>query len=98
MALSAMIVALAGCQTGQDPATTTGPEAAFDRCVSKMAITNVSAKQEIAAFMGVSMERMPALFCRRLVNAAVSGRITFSDINSLQLNQSTDIWKVIKGR
>lgn len=74
------------------------PKAALDRCVSRVATWNITAKHEAAAFMGVSQERMPGLFCRRLRDAVASGRITLSDINSLQLNQSTDIWKVIKGK
>jgi hypothetical protein len=93
----AMIVALAGCQTGQD-AVKQDPKAALDRCISRVATWSITAKHEAAAFMGVSQERMPTLFCRRLRDAVVSGRITLSDINSLQLNQSTDVWKVIKGR
>lgn len=92
-----MIVALAGCQTGQD-AVKQDPKAAFDRCISRVATWSITAKHEIAAFMGVSEARMPTVFCRRLVDAMVSGRITLSDINSLQLNQSTDVWKVIKGK
>lgn len=48
--------------------------------------------------MGVSQERMPSLFCQRLRDAVLSGRITASDINNLQLNQPTEIWKVIKGK
>lgn len=58
----------------------------------------LSAKEEIRTFMGVSKERAPALFCRRIVTAMAKGRITYSDINRLQENRSTEIWKVIKGR
>ncbi|MER8646615.1 hypothetical protein [Mesorhizobium sp. M1252] len=96
VALPAMVVMLAGCQTGQEQVKQ-DPEAAFDRCITKVAISNISAKHEIAAFMGVSLERMPPLLCRRLVDAMKTGRLTFSDINRLQFDQSTDIWKVIKG-
>jgi hypothetical protein len=95
--LPAMFGALAGCQTGQD-AVKQDPKAAFDRCVSKVATWSITAKHEATAFMGVSEERMPTVFCRRLIDAMLSGRITLSDINSLQLNQSTEIWKVIKGK
>ncbi|WP_254016973.1 hypothetical protein [Mesorhizobium escarrei] len=74
------------------------PKAALDRCLSRVAAWGITAKHEVAAFMGVFQERMPALFCRRLRDAAASGRITLSDISSLQLNQSTEVWKVIKGK
>ena len=96
LALPAMAAMLAGCQTGQEQVSQ-DPKAAYERCISKVAISNVSAKHEIAAFMGVSQERMPPLLCRRLVDAMKSGRLTFSDINRLQFDQSTDLWKVIKG-
>ncbi|WP_245487734.1 hypothetical protein [Mesorhizobium sp. M4A.F.Ca.ET.022.05.2.1] len=48
--------------------------------------------------MGVSLERMPALFCERLAAGVRSGRITYSDINNLQLDQPTEIWMVLKGK
>ncbi|MFC3326483.1 hypothetical protein [Mesorhizobium cantuariense] len=48
--------------------------------------------------MGVSLERMPALFCQRLAEGVRSGRISYSDINNLQLDQPTEIWMVIKGK
>ncbi|MER8378195.1 hypothetical protein NKJ36_15260 [Mesorhizobium sp. M0142] len=92
--LTAMIGILAGCQTGQD-ITKKDPQAG---CIAAVATWTITFKHEIAAFMGVSQERMPSLFCRRLGDAVRSGRIGFSDINSLQLDQSTDIWKVIKGK
>jgi hypothetical protein len=95
--LPAMIVALAGCQTGQDAAKQ-DPKAAFDQCIANVALWSITAKHEATAFMGVTGERMPTILCRRLVDAMLSGRLTFSDINSLQLNQSTEVWKVIKGR
>ncbi len=95
--LPAMVAMLAGCQTGQETVNQ-DPKVAYERCISKVAISNVSAKHEIAAFMGVSLEHMPPLLCRRLVDAMKSGRLTFSDINRLQFDQSTDIWKVIKGK
>ncbi|MER8917424.1 hypothetical protein NKI32_26880 [Mesorhizobium sp. M0761] len=96
LVLPAMAAMLAGCQTGQEQVSEY-PKAAYERCIIKVAISNISAKHEIAAFMGVSLERMPPLLCRRLVDAMKSGRLTFSDINRLQFDQSTDIWKVIKG-
>ncbi|TIP75225.1 MAG: hypothetical protein E5X55_06010 [Mesorhizobium sp.] len=95
--LPAMVGALAGCQTGQD-VVKQDPKAAFDRCIAQVATWSITAKHEATAFMGVSEGRMPTVFCRRLVDAMLSGRITLSDINNLKLNQSTDVWKVIKGK
>ncbi|WP_245481829.1 hypothetical protein [Mesorhizobium sp. M7A.F.Ce.TU.012.03.2.1] len=48
--------------------------------------------------MGVSQERMPALFCHRIAEGLRSGRISYSDINNLQLDQATEFWTVIKGK
>ncbi|MEP6565564.1 MAG: hypothetical protein ABJB10_10525 [Mesorhizobium sp.] len=92
-----MVAMLAGCQTGQEHVKQ-DPKAALGRCLSRMETTNISAKHELASFMGVSMERMPALFCQRLLNAALSGRLSLSDINRLQLDQPTEVWKIIKGK
>ena len=69
-----------------------------DGCISAVHLWSISFKHEIASFMGVSQERMPALFCQRLGEGIRSGRITYSDLNRLQLDQSTEIWLVIKGK
>jgi nitrous oxide reductase accessory protein NosL len=97
LTVSAMIVALAGCQNSQE-AVKQDPKAAFGRCMANVATWNITAKHEATAFMGVSAANMPTVFCRRLVDAMLSGRLTFSDINRLQTNQSTDVWRVIKGK
>lgn len=73
-------------------------KAGLDRCMKSYPSLPLSAKEEIRTFMGVSKERAPALFCHRVVTAMAKGRITYSDINRLQENRSTEIWKVIKGR
>ena len=56
-----------------------------------------------ATILGFAMTRwqktaMPALFCQRLAEGVRSGRISYSDINRLQLDQPTEIWLVIKGK
>lgn len=48
--------------------------------------------------MGVSQERMPALFCQRIAEGIRSGRINYSDLNRVQLDLPTEIWLVIKGK
>ncbi|ESY90115.1 hypothetical protein X741_28100 [Mesorhizobium sp. LNHC229A00] len=52
----------------------------------------------MASFMGTSQARMPTLFCQRLADGVRSGRVSYSDINRLQLDQPTEIWMVIKGK
>ena len=67
-------------------------------CIEALQVWSITLKQDIASFMGVSRERMPALFCQRLAEGMRSGRITYSDVNALQLDQRTEFWKVIKGK
>lgn len=96
-ALFAATVVLASSQitqAGNKPDVKTG----LARCMKSYPSLPFSAKEEIRTFMGVSKERAPAVFCQRLAKAVASGRITLSDINRLQENRSTEIWKVIKGR
>ena len=97
VALLATAVVLTGihkAEAGSKPDIKAG----IARCVESYSLFSRSLKEELRTFMGVSKERAPALFCQRLIRAVASGRITFSDINRLQENRSTDIWKVIKGR
>ncbi len=67
-------------------------------CVDVVHAWNITAKHDMALFMGVPKERMPALFCQRLAEGIRSGRISYSDINNLQLDLPTDIWMVLKGK
>ncbi|MER9403910.1 hypothetical protein NKI36_07585 [Mesorhizobium caraganae] len=93
--LLAAAIVFTGCQSSQAAAKR---EQNSDGCISAVRLWSISFKHEIASFMGVSQERMPALFCQRLGEGIRSGRITYSDLNRLQLDQSTEIWLVIKGK
>jgi hypothetical protein len=95
--LLAAIAVLSACQislAGDKPDIKAG----MDQCMKSYAVFPLSAKEEFRTFMGVSKERAPAVFCQRLVKAMASGRITYSDINRLQENRHSEVWKVIKGR
>ena len=70
----------------------------LDGCIAEVLAWNITLKHDIASFMGVSQERMPALFCQRLAAGVRSGRISYSDLNRLQLDLPTEIWLVIKGK
>ncbi|RUU94533.1 hypothetical protein EOD00_27435 [Mesorhizobium sp. M7A.T.Ca.TU.009.01.3.1] len=88
----------AGSQSSQ-AAGKREPKADLSRCVTSVqAAWGLTFKHDIASFMGVSQERMPALFCQRIAEGLHSGRISYSDINNLQLDQPTEIWMVIKGK
>ncbi|BCG77460.1 hypothetical protein [Mesorhizobium sp. 113-3-3] len=91
------VVVLAVCQSSQAGAKRE-PKADLDECVAAARTSSLTFKREMASFMGVSQERMPALFCQRLADGVRSGRISYSDINNLQLDQPTEIWMVLKGK
>ena len=85
----------AGCQSSQAAAKR---EQNPDGCISAVHLWSITFKHEIASFMGVSQERMPALFCQRITEGVRSGRISYSDLNRVQLDLPTEIWLVIKGK
>ena len=95
--LLAAVVVFTGCQSSQ-AAPKHDQKPNLDGCVKEVREWNITLKQEITSFMGVSKERMPALFCQRLAAGLRSGRISYSDVNNLQLNLPTEIWLVIKGK
>jgi len=91
------VVVLAVCQPSQASAKR-DPKAGAAGCIDVVHSWNTTAKHGMASFMGVSLERLPALFCQRLYDGIHSGRISYSDINRLQLDQPTEIWMVLKGK
>lgn len=95
--LLGVVVVLTVCPPSQASAKRE-PKVNPDGCVAAVHAWGLTLKHDIASFMGVSQERMPALFCQRLGEGLRSGRITYSDINNLQLDQPTEIWMVIKGK
>ncbi|ESZ01007.1 hypothetical protein [Mesorhizobium sp. LNHC209A00] len=95
--LLAATVALIGCQSSQ-AAAKRAPDAGLEGCLGAVRVWNISFKHDMASFMGTSQERMPTLFCQRLADGVRSGRVSYSDINRLQLDQPTEIWMVIKGK
>ena len=76
--LLAAVAVFTGCQSAQAAGKR---EQNSDGCISAVHLWSISFKHEIASFMGVSQERMPALFCQRLGEGIRSGRITYSDLN-----------------
>ncbi|TIT76347.1 MAG: hypothetical protein E5W57_19335 [Mesorhizobium sp.] len=95
--LLAAALTLMACGSSQ-AGTRQAPEANLDGCISAVHLWSITFKHEIASFMGVSQERMPALFCQRIAEGIRSGRINYSDLNRVQLDLPTEIWLVIKGK
>ncbi|CAN7211145.1 hypothetical protein [Mesorhizobium sp. LjNodule214] len=95
--LLATAIVFTGCQSSQ-AAAKREPKMNLDGCIAEVLAWNITLKHDIASFIGVSLERMPTLFCQRLAAGVRSGRISYSDINNLQLDQPTEIWMVIKGK
>jgi len=95
--LLGVVVVLVVCQSSQAGAKR-DPKADMNECIASARTRDLTFKHDMALFMGVSQERMPALFCQRLADGIRSGRISYSDINNLQLDQPTEIWMVLKGK
>lgn len=74
------------------------PKLDLAKCVASTRLWDITIKHQFASFMGVSLDRMPALICQRIYEGLRTGRISFSDINAIQFDQPTEIWKVIKGK
>lgn len=68
------------------------------KCIASARVWDITFKHELASFMGVSLDRVPAIFCQRIFEGVRTGRISFSDVNAIQLSQPTEIWTVIKGK
>ncbi|RWB71874.1 MAG: hypothetical protein EOQ50_20235 [Mesorhizobium sp.] len=98
--LTATVVAI-GCQvsvaakkhTDASPANTE-----LAKCIASARVWDITFKHELASFMGVSLDRVPATFCQRIIEGVRTGRISFSDVNAIQLSQPTEIWMDIKGK
>ncbi|WP_245437177.1 hypothetical protein [Mesorhizobium helmanticense] len=95
--LFATAIALTVCPSSEASAKR-NPSANLGGCVTAVHAWGITLKHDIASFMGVSQERMPALFCERLAEGIRSGRISYSDLNNLQFDLPTEIWMVIKGK
>jgi hypothetical protein len=93
--LTATVVAI-GCQAAM--ASKKPPEPSMAKCVASARVWDITFKHELASFMGVSLDRVPAIFCQRIFEGVRTGRIGFSDVNAIQLSQPTEIWMVIKGK
>ena len=94
--LGVLFVSAAACQISAAGAKS-GPKTDLSECVTSVQVWSITLKRDISTFMGVSRERMPLLFCQRLADGVRSGQISYSDVNSLQLNQPTKFWMVIRG-
>ncbi|WP_246682666.1 hypothetical protein [Mesorhizobium sp. B3-2-1] len=91
------VVVLSVCQASHAGAKR-DPKVDMNECIASARTSDLTFKHDMALFMGVSQERMPALFCQRIADGIRSGRISYSDINRLQLDQPTEIWMVLKGK
>jgi hypothetical protein len=98
--LTATVVAI-GCQVAiaaQKHTDASQANTELAKCIASARVWDVTFKHELASFMGVSLDRVPALFCQRVFEGVRAGRISFSDVNAIQLDQPTEIWRVIKGK
>lgn len=56
-------------------------------------------REKAAVMMDVSLTMVPSVYCRRVLNAVISGRLTRDDWNSMNNGEPTkNLIRVIKGR
>ncbi|MEQ1953696.1 hypothetical protein ABMA59_20005 [Mesorhizobium sp. CN2-181] len=67
------------------------------QCVRKVNGWQYGWQVEVSQLMRVSREKMPELFCKRMVTAVQQGRISRKDAYNLDRDASP-VWKIIKGQ
>lgn len=93
----ALLAALAGCTTVQDQVANDRGGANSD-CLGQVNAARPTFKIRAAAYMGVSRDAMPQLFCDRLLEGIAAGRINQSDINKLiRTGQLTSKFSFLRG-
>ena len=66
-------------------------------CIADQKRESLGDQKTTAALMGVSVAAYPNLFCRRVINAFVNGRITYSDVRNSGSDQSKMV-NIVLGR
>lgn len=69
--------------------------AALQDCVKDMQRKPLPERRMLSSATGVSLARMPQVFCDRIVAGVASGRITYAD---LQNDQDDKLIRVVRGR
>jgi hypothetical protein len=91
------IAVLATVMLGGCTQTKMSPDEYMKFCTNRVKYWSVTLKNELQHFMGVSKEKMPEVFCRRVMVGLQSGRITMKDLIEVD-NKASPVWQVIKGR
>ncbi|PSJ50493.1 hypothetical protein [Kumtagia ephedrae] len=86
------LAAVTGCT--QTPKTV---DEVIAGCVRKVHGWQYGWQIEAAQLMRVSREKMPELFCKRIVTAVQQGRLSSKDAYNLD-RAASPVWKIIKGQ
>lgn len=98
MAVLMAAACIGGCTSTDTPLKMSGTrEEGTARCMKNVQSWELGWKTEASQFMGVSKDRLPAVFCQRVGAAIEQGRLTEADMIGLRRGHSTRIWKIIKG-
>lgn len=107
-AMIALGVVLSGCNTMSQTSYENMQEAlkgasfrqqVTKQCTSEMSAKNKTHRESLAAVMGVSLPKMPSVFCTRVVNAMANGRINYADyVASKNNGNASKVIRVIQGR
>ncbi|WP_353644512.1 hypothetical protein [Mesorhizobium sp. WSM2239] len=104
-AILVAMIAIAGCATAgqqdandqkllKDPAAR---QQALNKCISIVKWWDPQVKHEVAEFMRISTDKVPPVFCQRMMAGVMSGRITSKDMVALRTGSATNFFKIIKG-
>lgn len=72
----------------------------MEDCVADSRKDSPREQKELAAVLNVSVSNYPTTFCRRLINAYASGRITYEDYVNLRANRGGEekIIRILQGK
>lgn len=86
------VLGLTACTT--KPMT---PDEYMKFCTNRVKYWDMTFKNELQNYMGTTREKMPEVFCRRVMGGLQSGRITMKDLIEMH-DKSSSVWPVIKGK
>lgn len=68
-------------------------------CAARVSNDSLQDRRELALLANVSLETMPATVCRRILNAAAAGQLTYDDVAKSKRGQVTpNLVKALQGR
>lgn len=67
-------------------------------CAARIARKPTAERANVAALMGVPVEKVPSRFCRRFFNGVASGKVTADDLSTFRDDDNANLIRVLRGR